>query len=249
MYAKPTPPEHIHGLAAGTIKTEPYLRTQLAITDCAAANGLGVVVGDAGHGKTFAVNAALAKQKATVVSTLFSHQATPREVARQLVETATGERRSGTRFDLTDDCVDLFREPHIAVIDEAQHLNRDCTFLLRYLHDHPETRVAIILVGGNGCWERIAADPMLKSRVYRRVVFGSLPADVLLKALPKYHSIYRGVDADMILGLAEQVEISQLRTLALFTLTAATLCDELGTDSLDETVAERTVELMTGGHV
>lgn len=35
---------------------------------------------------------------------------------------------------------------------------------------------AILLVGGNGCWEVLSREPMLASRICRRVRFGPLPA-------------------------------------------------------------------------
>lgn len=242
---KPVRPRHFSQLdGAKTIRTEPFLRTQLAITQCIELSTLGVVVGDAGFGKTFAVDAALTTSPRPVIRTLFSHQATPREVARQLVKATNGEPAGKTRFELTDECVDVMREPHVAVIDEAQHLNRDCTFFLRYLLDHPETAVTLILIGGNGCWERIARDPMLASRVYRRVVFAPVSIQVLEKALPRYHPIYANVSRDLIENIAVKCEIMQMRTLAIFTHTACQICDERGVSEISPDIASRAVALM-----
>lgn len=241
-------PRHFNNLeAARTIKTEPFLRTDRAVAHCVETSSLGVIVGDAGLGKTYAVDAALLDADRPVIRTLFGHQATPREVARQLVLAATGEAVGKTRFELTDECVDVMRLPHVAVIDEAQHLNRDCTFFLRYLLDHPETHVALLLIGGNGCWERIERDPMLASRVYRRIVFSPLTEAVLVKALPNYHPIYEGIERGMIDDVLESCDVTQLRTLAIFTDTAARICEEAGESKLNRSILAHSVALMGRG--
>lgn len=234
---------HVNNLDARMIKTEAFLRTQVVVDDCIEYESLGVVVGEAGHGKTFATDAALANSQRPVIKTLFSYQATPREVARQLISAATGVSPSGTRFELIDLCVELFRKPMVAVIDEAQHLNRDCTFFLRHLLDHPETHVAIILVGGNGCWENIAQDPMLKSRVYRRIHFRGIPEDELVKSLPLYHPLYADADRELLRELYFRTNISQLRSLAIFTHTALTLTD-VASPVLTEELIEKALLLI-----
>ena len=57
------------------------------------------------------------------------------------------------------------------VVDESQLLTGDCIELLRHLHDHRATRFALVLVGGDGTWAVLSREPMLASRVYRRVRF------------------------------------------------------------------------------
>jgi DNA transposition AAA+ family ATPase len=54
------------------------------------------------------------------------------------------------------------------VIDEAQRLTRHAMEVLRYFYDDPDTQLALLLVGGDGCWETISREPMLASRVYRQ---------------------------------------------------------------------------------
>ncbi len=39
----------------------------------------------------------------------------------------------------------------LVIIDEAQWLNRECFEYLRHLHDDPDTRFALLFVGGDGC--------------------------------------------------------------------------------------------------
>ena len=44
----------------------------------------------------------------------------------------------------------------------------------RYLHDHDDTAFGLLYVGGNGCWEVLSREPMLRSRIFRRVRFGPM---------------------------------------------------------------------------
>lgn len=238
--------EHFNHLSeAGTILTETFLRTQRVVTDCVKYQMLGVVYGEAGHGKTFAVDAALTSVELPVVKTLFTDMTTPREMFRQLISVATGSsRKLGTRYEMQDECIELLADPHVVIIDEAQNLNANCTQYLRTLVDHPQTNAALVLIGGNGCWERIQRDPMLASRVSRRVKFKAVPAGDLLKALPQYHPIYAGVDSDLLYELYHRCPISQLRTLAIFTHTAKDVCDEDGQDVLDERAIEKALVLI-----
>ena len=67
-------------------------------------------------------------------------------------------------------------DPMLVVVDEAQRLNRECFEFLRYLHDPSERglggvarRSPMLLVGGDQAWGVLASDPMLRSRIYRRV--------------------------------------------------------------------------------
>ena len=76
-------------------------------------------------------------------------------VAQRLTEAVTGALppRRRNRFELSDELIDaLSDEPRLMIVDKAQWLNRECIEYLRHLHDHPETRFALLLVGGDGCW-------------------------------------------------------------------------------------------------
>ena len=69
----------------------------------------------------------------------------------------------------------------LVVIDEAQWLNRDCIEYLRHLHDDPATKFALLLVGGNGCWDVLSRGPMLRSRLFRRVPLAPLRPEGVLR--------------------------------------------------------------------
>ena len=79
-------------------------------------------------------------------------------------------------------------------MDEAQRLNSDCIELLRHLHDDPKTKFALLYVGGDGCWEVLSREPMLRSRVFRRLPFRPLTAEEIPALMRDYHPIYTGAD-------------------------------------------------------
>ena len=47
-----------------------------------------------------------------------------------------------------------------------------------------------MLVGGNGTWTVLSREPMLASRVYRRVRFAALARADVIGAMPAYHPLY-----------------------------------------------------------
>ena len=78
---------------------------------------------------------------------------------------------------------ELALSPRLVVVDEAQNLNRECIEFLRHLGEDPHRRGGMLLVGGDGCWEVLSREPMLRSRVYRRVVFAPLPGEEVVRVI------------------------------------------------------------------
>lgn len=240
-------PRHYSGLeGARTITTQQFLMTEMAVTDCIRRQAIGLFTGDAGTGKTFAIESATSELEQPVVRTLFGSQATKREVARQILQEINGFAQKGSYYELADEVVAALAEPHVVVIDEAQHLNQDCTFFIRHLIDRPDTNVAILLIGAGGLISKIKKDPTLDSRVYRRVEFAEMSEDTLLAALPKYHPIYRDADPALLAELIDRCEVVKHRTLAVFTLTAADLLEDRKEPVLDAATLEKSLALISG---
>jgi hypothetical protein len=162
--------------------------------------------------------------------------------------TGAAAPRSRNRFYLTNALVDELSGPQrLVVIDEAQRLNGDCIELLRHLHDHPSTRFALLYVGGDGCWEVLSREPMLASRVFRRLPFKKLARDKLPALMRTYHPIYAAVDEALLLEVDEGYGHGIFRNWAAFTETAAMLCAEACRDHLDADVVANAYALLGGG--
>lgn len=237
---------HYHGLRdARVMKTEASLRARRCIASAIQHRGILLMSGPTGSDKTFAAAQALAGFDMACVYTLFDGQANPNEMARVILRTATGGTHSGRREELRDQCVRLFRNPWILVIDEVQHLQRTCMFFLRYLHDRPEAPVTIILIGTEQAKDKVAAgDSTLSSRT-RNCDFQPIKLDVLLTAIPRYHPIYREITPDDIQRIHDVYAGGDLRRWADFAIAGIDECERHGTKVLDSaTVAAALAELV-----
>ncbi|WP_242911479.1 ATP-binding protein [Actinomadura terrae] len=261
---------------AATLTTREFQLTGRIIDDLIAHGATGVVHGAAGTGKTYAVQASLERLRrdgqdrhlgvgVAAVTLAFPSRPSMRLVADELLQALTGAAapRSRNRFYLTAALVEHLSGPQrLIVIDEAQRLNGDCIELLRHLHDHPDTRFALLYVGGDGCWEVLSREPMLASRVFRRLPFKKLPRDQVPALMRTYHPIYRGdgrsvggtdggvdggVDDALLLEVDDGYGHGTLRNWAAFTQTAAMLCAESGRDRLDNDVVANAYALLGGG--
>jgi hypothetical protein len=235
---------------ATTVYTDALALTTRAVADIARHRGLGVVHGPAGLGKTFAVERAVEQlgDQWAPLWLAFPSRPTMRLVASELLAAITGSHSRLDRFKITRLLkAELALAPRVVVVDEAQNLNRECIEFLRHLSEDPHRRGAILLVGGDGCWEVLSREPMLRSRVFRRVVFAPLPSAEVVRLMAGYHPLYAGVPEQLIRFVDDYCGHGNFRNWASFTLTALDLCDELGRDRLDEQVARNAFALLGGG--
>jgi type II secretory pathway predicted ATPase ExeA len=161
--------------------------------------------------------------------------------------TRTAPSADRNRFEATHLLLDvLAHERWVVVVDEAQRLNRECIEYLRHLHDHPATCFALLLVGGDGCWEVLSREPMLRSRIYRRVVFRPLSRRQVLAMIRPYHPLYREVADELVDFIDDHFAHGNFRNWAAFTRSALDLCQWTGRPTLDEAIA-RNVFALHGG--
>jgi hypothetical protein len=212
---------------AQTLLTRHLLLTRKAVGDVIEAGAMGAVYGSAGLGKTFAVTDAISRHRVPVLRLTFESRPTMRLVADRLLAGLTGAPGRGTRFALTQQLLTLLAEQRrLIVIGEAQNLNRDCFEYLRHLHDAPETHFGLLFDGGDGCWNVISREPMLRSRIFRAVGFTPLGLDDVVELIPGYHPIYEGVDPGLLELINGRSAHGRLRSWAAFTKTAAELCND-----------------------
>lgn len=250
-------PTHFLGLqGAAVLDTGQFQLTARIIDDLVEHAATGVVHGPAGAGKTFAVEAALERLRAggehrvVTCSLSFPSKPTMLRVAAELVTALTGDTvpASRNRFYLIAHLVGLLSGPRrLIVVDEAQRLNGDCIELLRHLHDHPDTRFALLYVGGDGCWEVLSREPMLRSRVFRRLPFKRLPREQIPALMRGYHPIYAGAEEDLLWEIDDTYAHGTLRDWAAFTHTAIALCSQSGREQLDGAVLANAYTLLGSG--
>ena len=251
-------PGHFLGLqGANTLVTGQYQLASRIIDDLVTHAATGVIHGPAGVGKTFAVEANLERLRDTehrvsICSLAFPSKPTMLRVAAELVTALTGTAppTSRSRFHLINHLVGLLAGPQrLIVVDEAQRLNGECIELLRHLHDHSDTRFALLYVGGDGCWEVLSREPMLRSRIFRRLPFKPMPRDKVPVLMRGYHPIYADADDELLLNINNMYAHGSMRDWAVFTHTAAQLCSETDLAGVDaEVVANAAILLGAGLH-
>ena len=235
---------------ARTLPTPGLIATYRAVTDLLEHAAMGVVHGMAGLGKTYGVEQALTRAgEPSVCWAMFPSRPTMRLVAARLFEQLTYSSAGRcSRFELADQVVEeLAVRPRVIVVDEAQRLTSECIEFLRYLYDHPHTRFALVLVGGDGCWEVLSREPMLRSRIFRRVNITPLTGAQVCALMGTFHPIYAGVEPEVLLLVDDHFAHGNLRNWASFTHTAAKLCAEHGRARLDAEIARNTFALHGGG--
>jgi hypothetical protein len=99
----------------------------------------------------------------------------------------------------------------------------------------------------HGTWKVLSREPMLRSRIYRRVSVEPLTPVEVCRLIPTYHPLYAGVDAELLLLIDDHFAHGNLRHWAAFTKTAAELCTAAGTVRVDESVARNAFALHGGG--
>jgi DNA transposition AAA+ family ATPase len=249
-------PEHFLGLqGAATLTTAQYQLSARIVDDLVTNAATGVIHGPAGAGKTFAVNANLERLRVgehpvACCSVAFPSQPTMLRVVVELVEALTGAAppRSRSRFHLISQLVGLLGDPvRLLVVDEAQRLTSDCIDLLRHLHDHEMTRFALLYVGGDGCWEVLSREPMLRSRIFRRLPFKPVQRVEVPALIRGYHPIYAEATDAVLLDIDDVYAHGTLRDWAAFTHTAAALCREGGREHITTGIISNAYSLLGGG--
>ena len=118
---------------------------------------------------------------------------------------------------------------------------------LRHLHDDPDTRFALLFVGGDGCYEVLRREPMLDSRLYAHQRFIPLPPDTMLATIAAYHRIYDSADPAVLRLVDDTCGHGNFRSWARFTCHAARLCERAGRTVCDEEIARNAFRTLGGG--
>ncbi|MER5204842.1 ATP-binding protein [Streptomyces sp. NPDC002825] len=198
----------------------PAVRSVLRTVAHAAAVGAVVCLyGDAGQGKTVALQYALSQlpHPARVRRVHVGVHPTVPELRRVLADALElGGRlpRGAGEADLT--LVNALRQPRVLVLDEAQRLPGPALEFLRGLWDHPGTDTALVLAGA-GSERALRRVPALASRVLTWELVPCLSQREVAIVMAAFHPLWEDVTADDVAWVDEHVGHGNFRTWAKLT--------------------------------
>jgi hypothetical protein len=95
----------------------------------------------------------------------------------------------------------LSETPRVLVVDEAQWLDTRAFEFIRELWDDEDTRLAVVLVGAETCYQKIKNRPALDSRILVWQRYKPLTPAEVLTVIPEYHPLWADVPADELLWI------------------------------------------------
>ncbi|MGW2786654.1 AAA family ATPase [Streptomyces populi] len=176
------------------------------VTTLRADAGRGAIMcvhGGVGLGKTFAVNShldELAPHTTLRIKLSSSKIQALREALHKKLDLPGQAPANSTRSE-TMIREALSQTSRVLVVDEAQWLDTRAFEFLRELWDHDDTRLAVILVGAETCYQKIKNRPALDSRILIWQRYTPLTPTEVLTAIPQYHPLWADVPADDLLWI------------------------------------------------
>ncbi|MDT0612650.1 ATP-binding protein [Streptomyces lancefieldiae] len=221
---------------AQVVSTRALLTARENIRAAIEAKAMICIYGQAGNGKSFAVNASL-RELAPKLTRRIQFRARPstRDLRHELFHALGLQGRPPSHAIEFDRMLrGALEEPHVLVCDEAQWLSKLCFEYLRYLWDDADSDLTIVFTGGNGCFEMLQSEPMLESRVYAWQEIDRMPLDEVLAVVPAFHPLWTDVDPDLIALCDQEASHGNFRAWAKITHHLTVGMKELGRGCVDE---------------
>ncbi|EMF56400.1 ATP-binding protein [Streptomyces bottropensis] len=95
----------------------------------------------------------------------------------------------------------LSETSRVLVVDEAQWLDTRAFEFIRELWDDEDTRLAVVLVGAETCYQKIKNRPALDSRILVWQRYKPLTPAEVLTVIPEYHPLWAHVPTDELLWI------------------------------------------------
>ncbi|AQT70400.1 ATP-binding protein [Streptomyces sp. fd1-xmd] len=201
--AAPARDYHYLGLAgARTMLTRASEETYAnLVTTLNADHGNGAIMcvhGGVGLGKTFAVGLhldELAPQNTIRVKLSSSRIQALRETLHKKLDLPGDPPANGARSEAVIKKA-LAGTPRVLVVDEAQWLETRAFEFIRELWDDEDTRLAVVLVGAESCYQKIKNRPALDSRILIWQRYKPLTPTEVVRVIPHYHPMWADVPLD-----------------------------------------------------
>ncbi|EST39108.1 hypothetical protein N566_03830 [Streptomycetaceae bacterium MP113-05] len=221
---------------AQTVSTPALLTVRENIRCAIEAKAMICIYGQAGHGKSFAVNASLRELAPTLTRRIqFRARPSTRDLRHELFHALGLQGRPPSHAIEFDRMLrGALEEPRVLVCDEAQWLSKLCFEYLRYLWDDTDSDLTIVFTGGNGCFEMLQSEPMLESRVYAWQEIGSMPLDEVLAVIPAFHPVWDDADPALIAVCDQEAAHGNFRAWAKITHHLTVGLKETGRERIDE---------------
>ncbi|MFC9341535.1 AAA family ATPase [Streptomyces sp. NPDC057020] len=168
------------------------------VTTLKADNGNGAIMcvhGGVGLGKTFAVGLhldELAPHSTIRVKLSSSRIQALRETLHKKLDLPGDPPANGTRSEAMIKEA-LAGTPRVLLVDEAQWLETRAFEFIRELWDDEDTRLAVILVGAESCYQKIKKRPALDSRILVWQRYKPLTPAEVLNVIPQYHPTWTDI--------------------------------------------------------
>lgn len=216
-------PHFLNLRGAKLLRTAYWKLGRQAMQETASARAIASITGPPGTGKSFLLSSVAPDLGLPIMRVEFDHRPTMLSVSSQLMHALTGVVPVANKHGLIAPLVAELARPRALLVDEAQRLNRECLDHLRFLHDHPDTEFALILAGGQGCWEVLGREPQLRRRIFRPVFFRALTSAEIADLIPRLHPVWTRVTPTFIEQIDDEFAQGVLGNWAAITMTLVEL--------------------------
>ncbi|NUK82342.1 AAA family ATPase [Streptomyces lunaelactis] len=227
---------------ARLVSTGPVAAVVEVVGHTVAARGIGCVFGDAGLGKTVAVQQALhlLPSRVPVWRAVIGVKPGLPQIRASLLEScglpagSLAHRAGAAEAALAE----VFRKPGVLFLDDAQRLSPPLLDYLRLLWDEPGTAAALVLCGA-GAERVIAGAPALRSRVLTWHQMAGLEPDRLAETLRLFHEVWEGADPADVVWADSTVARGNFRTWAKITSHVYGLSKRRNNPAVDRSLVEQ----------
>ena len=220
------------------VQTSCFARAQIVLRRAVEHRDIALLSGDAGCGKTYAVERFLTSRTMDGLSHTWLEmppKPAPKEVVARTLEAITGSvNHRLPQYALTDQLVEqLSGSGHVLIIDEAHNLKTQGLQQLRYLHQRGEFSWTLVLAGASLA-ETISGAMELATRADGLARFEPLSRAELLAALAAWHPLLAKSSPAMLRHVDQEWGRGNFRRWAKFLRTAIEFAPRMGVDHLTD---------------